>query len=176
MLLSYHVATSVDGFIARADGSYACFPPAEDSAAEYFAALDGYSHVLMGRKTYEVGLPHGVTDPYPKLESYLVSTTLERSPDPKVTVVRDDVVAFVATLKAREGRGIYLCGGGALAGTLMSAGLVDTLIVKQHPVLIGDGIPLSTLRAPRDLVLEASKVHPSGVVVLRYAVGEAVTR
>lgn len=172
MQLVYHVATTVDGFIAEPDGSFARFPPAQDSATEYLAALADYSHVLMGRKTYDVGRVQGVLDPYPALETHVVSRTLDEGLHPHVNVVREDPVGFTRALKAREGKAIYLCGGGELAGALVSSGLVDVLIVKQHPVLFGRGVPLlSGLAAPRTLHLTSSRVHASGVVVLRYELG-----
>lgn len=171
MHLDYYVATTADGFIAASDGSFAFFPPAEDSATEYLTALRGYSHALMGRRTYEVGLRHGVTDPYPFLKSYVVSTTMKASPDPAVTLVAGNPTAFVADLKTGPGSSIYLCGGGALASALFRAGLVDHLIVKQHPVVIGRGTPLlEALDVPVQLSLERHRVHPSGVAVLHYAV------
>lgn len=172
MQLVYHVATTVDGFIAEPDGSYARFPPAEDSAAEYLAALADYSHVLMGRKTYDMGRVHGVLDPYPALETHVVSRTLDEAIHPRVHVVREDPVGFTRALKTKSGKAIYLCGGGELAGALLSSGLVDVLIVKQHPVLFGRGVPLlSGLAGPRTLRLTRSRVHASGVVVLRYELG-----
>lgn len=171
MHLDYYVATTADGFIADSGGGFGFFPPAEDSANEYLAALRGYSHVLMGRKTYEVGLPHGVTNPYPFLSSHVFSMTMKESPDPAVELVSGDPVAFVTELKKREGNGIYLCGGGALAGTLLRAGLVDNIIVKQHPVVIGHGTPLLVaLDGPVQLTLEKHRIHPSGVAVLHYSV------
>ena len=36
--------------------------------------LQTFGAAVMGRKTYEVGLEYGVTDPYPHLDTYVVST------------------------------------------------------------------------------------------------------
>jgi dihydrofolate reductase len=62
------------------------------------------------------------------------------SPDPAVTLHTADPVDLVRRLKAEEGRDIWLCGGGALAGALI--GEIDELILKVNPIVIGSGIPL----------------------------------
>jgi dihydrofolate reductase len=167
--VTYYIATSVDGFIARADGRIDFFLAAGDHIPAYLEALRGFDAVVMGRATYELGLAHGVTDPYPWLESYVVSRTLA-SPDPMVTVVADPIL-LVRSLAARPGRGVYLCGGGALAGALLDAGLVDEVVLKINPVLVGAGKPMVPALA-RDvpLALVDSHAHASGVVVLRYRV------
>ena len=88
--LKYYVACSVDGFIAREDGSFD-FALVEDLFREFPETVPGHLRqqlgisgpnrhcdvVLMGRATYEVGLELGVTSPYPHMEQYLFSRTME---------------------------------------------------------------------------------------------------
>ena len=69
------------------------------------------------------------------------------------------------------GKDIYLCGGGTLASTLFDAGLIDEVLIKLNPVMLGTGKPL----APRltqlvGLELLSTKAYSSGVVLLHYAV------
>ena len=92
--LKYHVAMTLDGFIAREDDSTDFFsnlsPP--DHVFDYFDALgSAYDTVVMGRSTYEVGLKVGVTDPYPSLETHVCSRSWKESPDPRVHLVRDNL-------------------------------------------------------------------------------------
>lgn len=173
--LVYHVATSLDGFIADADGGFAAFPTTGAHIPDYVASLAGYGSVVMGRATYQVGLAQGVTNPYPMLRSYVLSSSLGASPDPAVTVVPGDAAAFVRDLRAREERPIYLCGGGKLAAALFAARLIDTVIAKQNPLLFGTGIPLfaGALPATR-LVLRDARVYASGVIVSTYDVGATI--
>lgn len=169
--LKYHVATSLDGFIARPDGSYDAFPQQGDHILDYFDSFASYDTVVMGRGTYEPALKAGITNPYPTLRTYVVSRTLASSPDPAVTVIADDPVAAVRELKAQPGRAIYLCGGGVLAAQLYNAGLVDEIIVKLNPLLLGDGIRLFGDAIPvTQLALRDARVYPNGVVVLAYRV------
>ena len=169
--LIYLVAASLDGQICRRDGSFDCFPMEGDHIPDYLETLKTFGAVVMGRNTYEVGLPFGVTDPYPYLDSYVVSKSMDTIPNPRVHLVRDDAAAFVAGLKQQPGRDIYLCGGGRLAAALFKAGLIDEVIVKLNPLLIGHGIPLfDGLDEPAPLKFAGTKVYESGVVLLSYLV------
>jgi dihydrofolate reductase len=77
----------------------------------------------------------------------------------------------VRELKAQPGKDIWLYGGGELFGTLLKAGLVDSVEVAVIPVLLGDGVPLLPPGGETTLVLADSKVLPeSGILCLAYAV------
>lgn len=135
------------------------------------ALKNDYDVVLMGRKTYEFGLQFGVGDPYPWMKQYVFSRTMEKSPDPNVALVSENVIDFVRVLKKEEGKDIYLCGGAELAATLLVEGLVDEIVLKLNPVVIGSGIPLfSGTIGQTELELIDSKVYENGVVLLHYRV------
>jgi dihydrofolate reductase len=187
--LIYYVATTVDGFIAHADGSFDGFPwdeaygadlaarfpetfPAHVRSAEHRLLPNQYfDTVLMGRHTYEVGLKEGITNPYPTLQQYVFSSTMQESPDEQVTLVSGDAVEFVQALKQDEGKAIWLCGGATLATTLYQADLLDQLIVKANPVLFGSGIPLfAAVVKQATLELAEHRIYPSGHMVLHYHV------
>ena len=168
--LTYLVASTLDGQIALADGSFDCFAAAgDDHVADYLEAVQRFSAVIMGRNTYDVGLRAGVTDPYPALETYVVSASLKESPDPKVRLIAGDPAGFVRRLKATEGGAIYLCGGARLAAELLEAGLIDEIAVKLNPLVTGSGIPLfAWVKSPVLLALEGVKTYANGVVWLTY--------
>ena len=112
---------SVDGFIADRAGGFESFPNDEVVTRDFFASLDDFDTVIMGRKTYEVGLLHGVTNPYPNLRTIVFSKTMEASPDPAVTLDRGDPVERVRALVAIPGKPVWLCGGADIAGQLLGA-------------------------------------------------------
>ena len=167
--LVYHVACTLDGFIAHSDHTVDGFSQDEEVVSEYFNALKtDYDAVIMGRKTYEFGLQFGVTSPYPWLQQFVVSQTLESSPDPAVQVVADGV-ELARTLKQQSGKPIYLCGGGKLAAVLLKEQLIDSLILKLNPILFGKGIPLfEGMDKPAPLKLVSTKPYACGVVLQHY--------
>jgi dihydrofolate reductase len=187
--LTYYVACSVDGFIAHADGSHDGFSQDGEYLADLFSSFPetvpshlrdlmgvrsenkSFDIVLMGRKTYEIGLKEGVTSPYSHMKQYLFSRTIQDSLDERVQLVSENAVELVGTLKKQTGRGIWLCGGANLAATLFDHSLVDQLILKINPFLMGSGIPLfSGVIQQTALELTNSKIYENGVVMLYYKV------
>jgi len=185
--LIYYVACTVDGFIAREDGSFDCFLMEGEHFADLIesfpetipghlrdalgvsAANKLFDAVLMGRATYEVGLKIGVANPYPQMKQYVFSRTMKESPDENVTLINGDAVAAVRELKEQAGRDIWLCGGGALAATLFPE--IDELILKVNPVLLGSGIPLfAGVVGGNALQLAGSKTYSNGFMLLHYRV------
>jgi dihydrofolate reductase len=122
----------------------------------------------MGRHTYEVGLPLGVTSPYSHLEQYVFSrTTAPRSND--VHHVANEPVRAVQELKRRPGMGIWLCGGGTLASALLPE--IDEIVLKVHPVVLREGIALfAGTGAATRLMLRSSHVYTSGVMLNHYVI------
>ncbi|MGG6239627.1 dihydrofolate reductase family protein [Nodosilinea sp. AN01ver1] len=185
--LTYFVACSVDGFIAHPDGSHDGFSQDEaylqdlfsdfpETVPTHFRAALGISSenkwfdtVLMGRKTYEVGLNEGVTSPYSHLKQYVFSRSLPASPDKHVELISTDAAGFVSRLKDEPGQGIWLCGGADLAATLFAHRLIDQLILKVNPFLMGVGIPLFAHGIEQTaLTLCDRTIYDNGVVRLHY--------
>lgn len=187
--LIYFVAVTLDGFIAHPDGSFNGFPwdpaygadvsdmfpetvPAHLRPADYVhPGNKWFDVVLMGRNTYEVGVNEGITNPYPTMQQYVFSQTMQRSPDAQVTLVNDHAVEVVRELKQGAGKGIWLCGGSQLATTLLAADLIDQIIVKLNPVVFGSGIALFAPEAKlAQLELTQHKSYDSGHMLLFYRI------
>lgn len=183
--LVYYVACTVDGFIAREDGSSdwalfegehfadlkewfpETFPAHLRPALGVMQAARRFDTVLMGRKTYEVGLREGITSPYQPLRQFVVSRLMPASPNSDVQLYRGDPPALVRQLKAEQGKDIWLCGGAKLAASVFAE--IDELILKINPVVIGAGIPIfEGVTGTRPATLVDHRVYANGFVLARY--------
>ncbi len=170
--LRYQVAVSLDGFIAGPNGEYDWI--VMDPSIDFSALYKEFDTVVMGRKTYEVTAAQGGHGAMPGLEVVAFSRTLPPATYPGVRVTDDDPRHVVAELKKKQGRDIWLFGGGTLFRTLLDARLVDTVEVAVMPVMLGSGIPLVQPGSTTKLVLSDQKTLPaSGIVVLSYSVAGA---
>jgi dihydrofolate reductase len=167
--LRYHVAVSLDGFIAGPKGEYDWI--VMDPSIDFAAMYKEFDTAVMGRRTYEIVTAQGGNGAMPGLEVVVFSRTLPPATYPGVRIVNDDPAAVVTTLKKKPGRDIWLFGGGALFRTLLDAGLVDTVEVAVVPVLLGAGIPVLPPGAATKLILADQRTLPaSGIMALSYSV------
>lgn len=183
--LTYYVACTVDKFISHKDGSVEGFLMEGEHFKDLFEkfpetipahfrdklGIDSenklFDVVLMGRRTYEVGLKEGITNPYPQMKQYLFSRTLKESPDKNVELVSKNAITLVRELKTQTGKDIWLCGGSDLATALFPE--IDEMILKVNPILLGAGIPLfSGIIQQTNLELIDSKIYNNGFILLNY--------
>lgn len=94
-----------------------------------------------------------------------------RGPRKGVTVLGEDGTSRLTEMRAQEGKDIWLFGGGALFGSLASAGLVDTVELGVMPVMLGGGRPVISGNTARvKLRLLSCEHSPSGPLSVTYAV------
>jgi dihydrofolate reductase len=136
--------------------------------AAYWATIDT---VLIGRKTWEVGVRSGGAPAMgPSITTYVFSRSLSEAPL-GVQLVADDAGAFVRKLKRQPGKGICLLGGGELARALFEADVIDEVGLNIHPLLLGAGVPAFHDPGRRiPLALVESRVLQGGCVLATYRV------
>jgi dihydrofolate reductase len=171
MKASVFVGTSLDGFIARADGALDFLPPGGGEPHGYTEFMASVDALVIGRKTYETVLAFDVW-PYGEKPTFALSTR-PLLPAPSGAVVEHLSGApaeIVSQLSTRGIRHIYVDGGVTIQGFLR-AGLIQRLVVTRVPVLIGSGIPLFGPMA-RDIVLKhiATRQYASGLVQSEYEI------
>jgi dihydrofolate reductase len=171
--LRYQVAASLDGYIAGPHGEFDWI--VMDPDIDFGALFAQFDTVVMGRKTFVATLQQGGDGSMPGLDVVVFSRTLRRDEYPAVRIVNTDPGEEVRQLKARQGKDIWLFGGGELFGTLLDAGQVDTVEPAIVPVLLGGGIPLLPPRDSRaQLSLTSHRLYPkSGIMLLEYSVRHA---
>jgi len=173
--LTYYIACSVDGFICHSNGSVDGFLMEGPHADAFVARFAEFDTVLMGAKTYEFGFQYGLQPgqpAYPNLKHYVFSKSMDFVDSEWVEKVPSNPEIKVRDLKAVEGKGIWLCGGGQLAGLLIRHQLVDEIILKVNPILLGEGRPMAQLCNQTSLKFLHQEVYSNGVVELTYAVNK----
>lgn len=143
--ISLYIAASLDGYIAKADGSFKWledFPNPEKSDFGYAGFLEEVDSILVGGKTYRQ-VSAFEEWPYKGKACYVFSRHATKESDDKVVFVKNDVAGFVRELKNRGGKVIWLIGGGEINNILLRNGLVDEIILTYVPVMLGSGISIS---------------------------------
>ncbi|MFT4172787.1 MAG: dihydrofolate reductase family protein [Rhodocyclaceae bacterium] len=169
-LLTYYVATSLDGFIATPDGGVDWLAPFEGGGEDYgYAAFyGGIDAVVMGSGTYRVSLGFGQW-PHADRPVWVMSSRELDTPAADVTVTPLSPPELMAELAGQGMAHVWLVGGGLVAADFRQHGLIDEYVVSIIPVLLGTGIPLVGHSGEQEqLELVESRTYPSGIVQLRY--------
>jgi len=174
---SVFLGMSVDGFIARLDGTLSFLDadgdggPPDDGAggdfgfAEFVGSIDA---LVTGRSTYEFIKPFAEW-PYQGKPVHVLSTTLDPGADDRITVHRSFEDA-VAALNGAGYRRVYV-DGGRTVHAFLRAGLIADLTLSRVPVLIGTGLtPFGELPADIRLEHERTQSYPGGMVQSTYRV------
>jgi dihydrofolate reductase len=168
---SVFIATSLDGYIARADGTFDFLSiverPDEDYGfADFFASVDA---LVIGRNTYETALAF---PEWPYAGKRCIVITHRATPSVHgEQFFAGDPVALVEQLGLAGAQRLYV-DGGAVIRQFLSDNLIDDLTLSIVPVLLGQGIALFGAEVPEQrLRLESSKSYESGLVQLRYERG-----
>ena len=160
-----YIAKSLDGYIARENGTIDWLPqPSESSFNTFYKSVDT---VIMGKTTYDQILTFGAY-PYKDKKSF-VFTRIQKNNDKNVEFV-SDVKKFVNDYLFKSEENIWLVGGGKLIGTFLKLGVVDEIITTVIPILLGKGISLFQ-DIENDIKLELVKTERYGPLVdLHYTV------
>jgi dihydrofolate reductase len=167
------IATSLDGYIARADGDIGWLLERDDPAEDhgYAAFIADKGAIVMGRGSYEKALTFGAW-PY-GLPVLVLSKQLAGTPVPdalrgKVRFSSLTPAETMAELARDDVRRVYI-DGGQVVQSFLRDGLVEDMVITTVPVLIGAGRPLfGALPRDRSLQLLASRSFPSGLVQSTY--------
>lgn len=141
--LVLYIASSLDGYIAtdehNLDWLFTVEGEGDNGYSRFYESVDT---ILIGRITYDWIIEHEKgAFPYKGKECYVFTRT-KKDDNEYVNFICEDVVQFSKELKNRNGKNIWLVGGGNLLKTFIEEKLVDEIIITIAPLLLGKGIPL----------------------------------
>ena len=179
--VTIHMVASLDGFIARKDGSVDWLETSDEFAGgdtldsefveSFLKTIDCY---VMGSRTYETALnfeSKGFGWAYGDKPTFvLTSRHLPRTRD-TVEFYSGDLAQFVNEHMRPRFRSIWFVGGGVVSSDCLRLGLADEVRYSILPILIGNGITFFE-KLDRDVPLHLTEVkaYKSGTVALRYEV------
>jgi dihydrofolate reductase len=179
--VTIHMAASLDGFIARKDGSVDWMETSDlfeggevmapESVAEFLQSIDCY---VMGSRTYETALAFeakGLGWAYGEKPTFVLTHRELPRTRSSVEFYAGDLQRLVDERLKPSFGSIWFVGGGAVAGECLRRRLADEVRYSILPVLIGDGVRFFD-RVDRDIALHLVEVkaYDSGIVALRYEV------
>ena len=168
-----YIAASIDNYIARKDGSVDWLDD-PDYAVEgedygYASFYESIDTTLMGNATYQEVLGFDVPFPYPDKTNYVFSRSMHEEKAEFVKFISSDILEFITQLKEKEGKDIWLIGGGQINTIFLENGLIDQLILTIIPITLGDGIPLFQKSSiETKFVLEKNRSFKSGLIQLTF--------
>jgi dihydrofolate reductase len=179
--VTIHMAASLDGFIARKDGSVDWMETKDEFAGgetldpefveAFLKSIDCY---VMGSRTYETALnfeAKGFGWAYGDKPTFVL--THRELPRTRETVefYSGDLARLVNERLRTTYRSIWFVGGGNVCGECLRQGLADEVRYSILPVLIGEGISFFG-KLDKDIVVHLAEVksYLNGTVDLRYEV------
>jgi dihydrofolate reductase len=179
--VTIHMAASLDGFIARRDGSVDWLETSDrfdggevmapETVAAFLQTIDCY---VMGSRTYETALnfeARGLGWSYGDKPVFVLTSRELRKARSTVQFYAGDLQRLVEKELNPNYGSIWFVGGGAVAGECLRRGLADEVRYSILPILIGDGIAFFE-RLGQDVALHLleTKAYRNGMVALRYEV------
>ena len=179
--VTIHMVASLDGFIARKDGSVDWLETSDSFEAgdtmtpelieTFLRTIDCY---VMGSRTYETALDFeakGLGWSYGDKPTFVLTRrTLRKSRD-TIEFYSGDLERLVGERLRPNFRSIWFVGGGDVSAQCLRLGLADEVRYSIMPILIGEGISFfHGLDTDVALHLLEATAYKSGMVALHYEV------
>lgn len=173
--LKAYIASSLDGFIAKKDGSVDWLHSEkyqlenEDFGYEKF--MESIDCIVMGRITFETVLQF---EPYPfeNVPVIVVSNNPNYQIESKhqITIFTRPLRELIPFLESNQYQNVYV-DGGKLIQSFLKESLLDEITITQIPILLGSGIPLfGDIEREIDLKHRKTQTFPNGFVQIEYEI------
>jgi dihydrofolate reductase len=176
--LIYAAITSLDGYIADADGNFDWSAPDEEVHAFVNDLERPIGTYLYGRRMYDVmAVWETMSDDHPAMRDYaeiwraadkvVYSTTLAEPASARTRIEREFAPDAIRAMKESAERDLSV-GGAHLAAEAFRAGLVDECHLFLTPVMVGGGTRALPDAVRLQLELLDERRFAGGVVHLHY--------
>jgi len=181
------IATTLDGFIARENGSLDWLPGSGDTGQDlpdqekqlpeskmddggYSKFLAGIDVIIIGRKTYEEILGFGIEWPYGDFQTYIVTSDANYKTKTDNTFTINELnKKVIDKIKMVSQKSIWLMGGGQLITQFLNYNSIDEMTLTLISIILGQGIRLFP-GEPKETKFQLIKTESfaSGMVNLTY--------
>lgn len=167
-----YIATSLDGYIAGANGDLSFLSLVQKEGEDYGYAdfIRDVDTVIIGRKTYDWVMAQVPEYIHADKETYIITRT-EKSSIGNAKFFSGNLIELVTELKSKQGKNIFVDGGAEIVNLLLKDNLIDEIYISIIPVLLGGGVRLFHEGNPKlQLKLTETKKFDTGLVQLYYCI------
>ncbi|WDV44356.1 dihydrofolate reductase family protein [Clostridiaceae bacterium M8S5] len=164
-----NLAMSLDGYIATDEGKYDWIEGDGDTTLnteeefDFKGFLETVDTMIMGRKSYD----DCSIEPFKDKLIFIASSKMNKDFD-NVRFIKGDIVKIIQEEQKKDGKNIYLFGGGELIDQFIKEDIIDEYVVAIIPTILGKGRKLFLENNP---YIKLKLYHYNigeGVVALHY--------
>lgn len=165
-----NLAISIDGYIASEDGGYDWIVGDGDSRLDtqnkwdFGKFLENIDVVVMGKNCYDQNFHNDFKD-----KKVYVATSKNLKDYDNIHFVNGDICKVIEEERKKEGKDIFLFGGGVVIDHFIKADIIDEYIVGIIPTILGKGRPLFLGNNPTINLHLDEYITEQGIVVLKYS-------
>lgn len=165
-----NLAMSIDGYIASDDGGYDWIVGDGDNKLntdnkfDFNEFLENIDIVVMGKNCYDQDMHKEFKD-----KKVYIATSKDIKDYDNIHFVKDDICEIIKREVEKEGKDIFLFGGGVLIDSFIKENIIDEYIIGIIPTILGKGRPLFFEGNPMiNLHLDEYSVG-EGITILKYS-------
>ena len=165
-----NLAISLDGYIASEDGGFDWIVGDGDDTLntknkfDFGEFLEDIDIVVMGKNCYDQNMHNDF-----KNKKVFVATSQEIQEHDNIHFISGDVCKVIQEEKEKDGKDIFLFGGGGLVDSFIKADIIDEYIIGIIPTILGKGRPLFLGNNPTIKLHLKEYIVDSGITILKYS-------
>ena len=165
-----NLAISIDGYIASEDGGYDWIVGDGDNKLDtqnkwdFSKFLENVDVVVMGKNCYDQNFHNDFKD-----KKVYVATSKNLEDYDNIHFINGDICKVIEDERKKEGKDIFLFGGGVVIDHFIKANIIDEYIVGIIPTILGKGRPLFLGNNPTINLHLDEYITEQGIVILKYS-------